>query len=48
MKWGIVCNIYSKKACSMASDVYDFLIEKDKSKIGIVLNGDDHGIYCAY
>jgi NAD+ kinase len=27
MKWGIICNVYSKKACLMAGDVYDFLAE---------------------
>jgi len=25
MKWGLICNFYVKKACSTASDVYDFL-----------------------
>jgi len=28
MKWGIVCNFHSKKAISLSSEIYDFLIDK--------------------
>ena len=28
MKWGLVCNRYSKKAISLAEDIYDFLKEQ--------------------
>jgi NAD+ kinase len=31
MKWGLICNIYNKKAVSFALEVYDFL--KDKGEI---------------
>lgn len=27
MKWGIICNFHIKKACSLAADLYDFLIK---------------------
>jgi NAD+ kinase len=30
MKWGIICNIYNKKAISLACEIYDFLIKKDE------------------
>jgi NAD+ kinase len=30
MKWGLICNFHVKKACSVASDIYEFLSKDDE------------------